>query len=281
MEIKHKKTGVSTLVHPWESLYITSILLLSTMKPIKTIQDVIHALDAIIEESKKNSSPLGYFAALYRKVTKKVKEGVEKKGVFQDDKRMERLDVIFASRYIDAYYAYQKGESVTLSWVEAFNLSKETSPIVLQHLLIGMNAHINLDLGIAAAEVMKGKNIQDLEHDFNKINEILADLVGNVEKDLTEIWPMLKWILKWTKGFDTFLINFSMEEARKGAWKFAVLFHGTPESEQPAAIHTRDKKVAKIGDLVTTPPWIVRIIFKIVRRGERGTVAEKIQDMED
>jgi hypothetical protein len=250
------------------------------MQPIKTIDDVLTALDEIIETSKEMSSPLGYFAALYRKVTQKVKDGIEAKNVFQNNPRMERLDVIFASRYIDAYRAYQKGETTTLSWMEAFDLSKKYWPIVLQHLLIGMNAHINLDLGIAAAEVMQGKDIDDLEDDFNKINEILADLVGDVEKDLTEIWPRLKWVLKYTHTFDDFLINFSMKEAREGAWKFAVQFHGTVQSEQPAAIDARDKKVAKIGKLVVRPPWLVRVIFGIIRLGERGTVAEKIQDME-
>lgn len=251
------------------------------MQPIKTIDEVITALDQIIETSKKDSSPLGYFAALYKKVTQKVKEGIEAKHVFENNRRMERLDVIFASRYIDAYRTFQNGQPATLSWMEAFDLSKKNSPIVLQHLLIGMNAHINLDLGIAAAEVMKGKDINDLENDFNKINEILASLVKNVEEDLTQIWPKLQWLLKWTHKFDDFLINFSMKEAREGAWKFAVKFHGTPENKKAEAIKTRDKSVAKIGKLIIRPPWLVRIIFKIIRRGERGTVAEKIQDMED
>jgi len=251
------------------------------MKPIRTIDDVITDLDQIIEASKQNSSPLGYFAALYRKVTVKVKEGIEAEDVFQDNPRMERLDVIFASRYIDAYHAYQNKEATTLSWKIAFDLSHRYWPIVLQHLLIGMNAHINLDLGIAAAEVMKGKNIDDLEQDFNKINEILAALVSYVEKDLTEIWPKLKWFLKVTGKIDDFLINFSMKEARDGAWRFAVKFHGAPENEQSALIHSRDQSVAKIGKIVIRPPWLVRVIFKIIRLGERGSVAEKIQDMED
>jgi len=250
------------------------------MKPIKTIDDVLQALDDIILESKDNSSPLGYFAALYRKVTQKVKEGIAE-GFFDDGPRMEKLDVIFASRYIDAYRAYQKNEPVTLSWLKAFDLSKKYWPIVLQHLLIGMNAHINLDLGIAAAEVMKGKNIQNLKGDFDKINKVLASLVGDVEKDLSQIWPTLKKILKWTGKFDTFLINFSMEIARDGAWDFAVKYSETPEKELEALINFRDKNVAEIGNLITNPGWIVSTVFKIIRLAEKGTVAEKIQDMED
>jgi hypothetical protein len=44
----------------------------------KTIDEVIEALDAIIETAKKDNSAIGYFPALYRKVTKRVKEGIEK-----------------------------------------------------------------------------------------------------------------------------------------------------------------------------------------------------------
>ena len=250
------------------------------MEPIKNIDDVLKALDEIIEESKENNSPLGYFAALYRKVTQKVKDGIAE-GFFDDGPRMEELDVIFASRYIDAYHEYQNNQTPTLSWVKAFDLSKKYWPIVLQHLLIGMNAHINLDLGIAAAEVMKGKDIQNLKGDFDKINEVLASLVGDVEKDLSQIWPTLKELLKWTGKIDTFLINFSIEIARDGAWDFAVKFAGTPENERAALIQSRDESVAKIGNLITNPGWLVSSIFKIIRLGEKGTVAEKIQDMED
>ncbi|MFD2567305.1 DUF5995 family protein [Pseudotenacibaculum haliotis] len=250
------------------------------MKPIHTIEEVIAALDEIIEVSQVNNDPLGYFAALYRKVTIKVKEGIAE-GFFDNGPRMERLDVIFASRYIDAYHAYQKSKPVTLSWMKAFELSKKFWPIVLQHLLIGMNAHINLDLGIAAAEVMKGKDIQKLKGDFDKINEILSSLVHQVETDLSEIWPTLRKILKWTGKVDDFLINFSMEIARDGAWDFAVQLSNTPENDQAALIHSRDESVAKIGNLITNPGFIAGTIFKIIRLGERGTVAQKIEDLKN
>lgn len=250
------------------------------MEPIKNIDDVLKAYDKIIQESKENNSPLGYFAALYRKVTQKTKEGIAK-GFFDDGSRMEELIVIFASRYIDAYNKYQNNQTPTLSWVKAFDLSKKYWPIVLQHLLIGINAHINLDLGLAAAEVMKGKDIQKLKGDFDKINEVLASLVGDVERDLSQIWPTSKMILKWTGKIDNFLIHFSLEIARDDAWDFAVKFAGTPENEQAALIRSRDGNVAKIGYLITNPGWLVSFIFKIVRLGEKGTVAKKIQYMEN
>ena len=39
--------------------------------------------------------------------------------------------------------------------------------------MLGMNAHINLDLGIATASTMAGKDITKIENDFNKLKESL------------------------------------------------------------------------------------------------------------
>ncbi|MBV5348354.1 hypothetical protein JZU61_01590, partial [bacterium] len=64
-----------------------------------TIEEVISALEIIIAESEQKKDPAGYFAALYQKVTIKVKEGIAS-GYFDDGPRMEQLDVLFAKRYL-------------------------------------------------------------------------------------------------------------------------------------------------------------------------------------
>lgn len=249
-------------------------------KPTKatTIDQVISTLEKIILDSENNQDPLGYFAALYLKVTKKVKEGIED-NFFDDGSRMEKLDVVFANRYLDAYLAYQENETATASWQRAFELPNKYWPIVLQHLLIGMNAHINLDLGIAAAQVMKGKDIEDLEADFNKINDILSSLVIAVEQDLAEIWPNLKIILKLIGKIDDFLVDFSMEIARDGAWKFANSIANKSPEVLKALIEARDQKVAKKAKIITDPGIVVNTIFGIIRLSERGSVAEKIKKL--
>jgi len=196
---------------------------------IKTIDQVITALDQIIQDSIDKENCAGYFAALYRKVTIKVKEGIDQ-NYFDDGPRMEHLDVVFATRYIRAYEAYWNDQPLTQSWQVAFDLTSQYWPIVLQHLLIGMNAHINLDLGIAAAEISEGENIDNLQDDFDKINEILSSLVHEVDQDLAEIWPTFRIIVKALGKVDDYLVDFSMKLARDGAWKFAKQLADTPLS---------------------------------------------------
>lgn len=248
------------------------------LSSIKTIKDVIKVLEQIVLESKQNSSPKGYFAVLYLKVTKAVKTGIDRKE-FKDNKRMEELDVIFAKRYIEAYYFSKENKPISDAWTLAFNMDTKYWPIVLQHLLIGMNAHINLDLGIAAAEVMRGKDIDDLHGDFNKINTVLASLVSDVEKDLSTIWPTLSKILKYTKKVDNLLVNFSMSLARDGAWKFAKELSKTHDNSWHTAVKNRDVKVSKKAHIITRPGFIVNLVLGIIRLGEKGSVEDKIQDL--
>jgi hypothetical protein len=243
-----------------------------------SIQQVIITLDEIISDSVKNKNPLGYFAALYRNVTVKVKEGIEN-NFFDDGPRMEKLDIIFANRYIEAYYAWKNNGSITKSWEKAFEMSASFWPVVLQHLLIGMNAHINLDLGIAAAEISKGVNINDLENDFKKINTILSSLVNKVQNDLAEMWPALKKILQKTQKADDFLVDFSMELARNGAWKYALLIANSQDKNIGAMIIARDEKIAEKAGLITNPGFLANIVFKIIRLGEKGTIEQRIMKL--
>ncbi len=242
----------------------------------QTIQEVIDQLQDIIDQSKENESPLGYFAALYQKVTITIKNKLGT-NYFDDDERMEKLDVVFANRYIDAYNAYQNNLKPTQSWIKAFQESKNKKLIVLQHLMLGMNAHINLDLGIAAAAITTQDTIGALEDDFNKINEVLGGLVDNVQNDLIEINPILFWILKSFKKVDDLLIDFSMNIARDGAWKFANELSNSNSKEN--LILERDNKIAALTKLIIHQPLLINIVFRLLRWNEKGSVSEKIEKL--
>lgn len=248
------------------------------MKQIKSIDDVIVELGLIISECEKSRSPLGYFAALYQKVTVRVKEGIHQ-NYFDNGPRMEQLDVIFALRYIDAYHAWRLGKPVTGSWRGAFEMSEKFRPIVFQHLLIGMNAHINLDLGIAAAEVASAGDILELQDDFNRINDILSGLVKEVQDNLAAIWPTLKFLLKLSGKVDDFMVDFSMKLARNGAWKFATQCAACSAAALEQIIKERDLKIVNKARLVLNPGLFASILFFVIRLGERGSVTKRIRHL--
>ncbi|MEO8117494.1 MAG: DUF5995 family protein, partial [Bacteroidota bacterium] len=140
-----------------------------------TIQDIINDLTTIVLQCETSGNKAGYFAALYKRMTVAVLENINA-GNFEDGPRMEKLDVVFAQRYLNAYSAYFSQQPCSLSWKNAFDASMDNSLIVLQHLLLGINTHINLDLAIAAAEVAPGNSIYAMHNDFNKINSLISSL---------------------------------------------------------------------------------------------------------
>ena len=240
-----------------------------------SVDEVIQQLDNIVDWARSTKSRLGYFAALYRKVTHKVKEGIED-GFFEDGERMERLDVTFANRYLEAIEQYQSHNVPTRSWQVAFEASKDWWPIALQHLLLGINAHINLDLGVAASRTSPGDALYDLKNDFNKINKILAELVDAVEQDLARVWPTLKLLDRVGGKTDEAVINFSMERARDHAWKVAEGLAPLSEADQMPKIDYVDQDMAVLGRKIFKPGLIVGTVTKVIRLGERKTVIQII-----
>jgi hypothetical protein len=246
-----------------------------SIKQATTINEVIQFLDEIIESSKREECAIGLFTTLYREVTLKIKEGIDN-GSFQDSERMEKIDVIFANRYLNAYYQYKEKKKPSECWDFSFKKAETYWPIVVQHLLMGINAHVNLDLGIASAQVSTIENIGTLKSDFDQINIILSDMVCSVEKCLVKIWPTLTIILKLSGKIDNFFIDFSMKTARDGAWKFANEFVLLPENQRAATIQERDLKITKIARMISNPGFLVRSVFKLIRLFEKGTVSQKI-----
>ena len=240
-----------------------------------TIAAVVTRLDEVVEVCRAEGSPNGYFAALYRRVTIEVARGIDA-GVFDDGPRMARLDVAFANRYLDAWEARRRGAAVTRAWALAFDAADDWWPVVVQHLLLGMNAHINLDLGIAAARVAPGPALAPMKADFDRINAILASLVDDVGECLSDIWPALR-ILDWSAGrLDEGLINFSITRARDHAWAVARRLSRVEPARQEPEIAVLDVGVEAIGRGVRHPGWWTSTKLRAVRVGERGSVRDKI-----
>jgi len=236
------------------------------MPTAENIDDLIAILGNIIDDARARNSRDGYFPALYRLVTRAVKDGIANHQ-FEDGERMARLDVAFANRYLEAYDASRNGAYMSSSWKVAFEAAKTSDRIILQHLLLGMNAHINLDLAVSAAGMAPGAAIAGLEHDFSAINDILNRQIDKVQDAIARVSPAM-WVLDKVGGRDEErLVAFSLKKAREEAWRNAQRLAATPPDGLVDAIGDLDRATAGLGDTVANPPgmflrmglwWIVR-----------------------
>lgn len=235
------------------------------------IDDVLRILDGIIAECEAKSDPLGYFPALYRQVTLTVKQGIAT-GYFDNGPRMDRFDAIFASRYFAAYDAWRSGGQPSKSWQTAFQATQSGRLIILQDLLVGINAHINLDLGVAAGETFQGPALQDFHGDFDKINQILSDLLPKVEDTVGEFSPLLGLLAK-IGGKDAIeVLDFSLDAARDDAWLHAVILSLQPPAAWPLTVQALDSKVSFLGKLIAQPTGLVAQAVNLIRDTESKDV---------
>lgn len=246
------------------------------MNEIKTIAEVITALDAIVQDCVSTQSRAGYFAALYKRMTMAVSEGI-RKGQFEDGPRMEALDIIFAQRYLTAFNAFKRSEECSASWQDTLTGCDNRSLIVLQQLILGINTHINLDLAIAAAAVAPGDRIHALEADFNRINLLIASLVDDMQRCLEEVWFPMRFLKNVINKQGTAVLNFSIGIARKTSWANAVLLANMDAAGQAAHIKAMDAMVGEIGERIIHPgPW-PSLLLRIIRFTEYEDVARTIR----
>ncbi len=240
--------------------------------PPQTIDDVLTQLDQIIARARNERSRLGLFATLYRNVTIQVKAGIAA-GAFEDGARMEKLDVTFANRYLAAFDGFREGKPLSKCWLVSFQMAARWPPIILQHLLTGMNAHINFDLGIAAQATAPGAELASLEHDFNQINNILGAMVAKVRTDVEEVSPWINFLDRLAPSAENRFINFSLDKARASAWLVANIVNSTPPEQLPLKLSILDDGVAMLGSLIGSPnEWLVSLGLHVIRLRESNDI---------
>lgn len=243
-------------------------------------RDLDHIREVCLAEGSRN----GYFAAMYSRVTAAV-ERRARAGQFADADRMEAFVAAFARRYTEAYWAHAAGQATTRSWALAFEVADTSGPLVVQHLGLGMNAHINLDLGVVAAEVAVQESgslapvrpSRSLHDDFLAINDVLAELVERCQAAVVAASPLLGLADTVLATADEDLARFSLRIARSGAWQFACDLAGTPPSEWSGMIDRRDRNVADLGRRLLTRAGPADDVRRIVRMGEWRPVEDVIE----
>ncbi|HEU0013112.1 MAG TPA: DUF5995 family protein [Longimicrobium sp.] len=239
----------------------------SAFQPAASIDEVIARLDQIIARSLSAGDRLCYFACLYRQVTQRVKEGIEG-GRFQDGPRMERLDVIFANRYLAAEHAFRAGGTPSRSWSASFSAARSWPPLVLQHLLLGMNAHINLDLAVAAVETAPGKQLAGLSHDFHEISVLLGEMIDGVQDRIDRISPWIGLLDRIGHRTDERICTFCLDASRDVAWEAARVLNHAQGELRLGEIDRLDRAAVLLARGIRSPGRWSRLPLWIIRSRE-------------
>jgi hypothetical protein len=243
------------------------------------IDEVIAQLDDLITIARREKNRSGFFAATYRRVTVKVKEGIAL-GRFEDGARMERLDVIFANRYLDALRRFRQNQPTSRCWLVAFQAASRWRPLILQHLLLGINAHVNFDLGIAAAQTVSAAELPNLKRDFDEMNNILSELLDEVQEKIETVSPWLGLLDRIGGRTDEVIIKFSLKKARAAAWRVAQRLASLSPEQQKAEVDKLDEDVETLAyRLVSNPGVFISLVLWVIRLAESHDVAKVIDTL--
>ena len=186
------------------------------MSEPRSIEEVLTALRGVVDASTTAGDRIGLFATVYRQVTAAVAQGV-RDGLFDDPDRLNRFDALFATRYLTALDHWRAGRDPGRSWRLAFRATEDDGHVLVQHVVLGVNAHINLDLAVAAAEAAPGEQIGSLEQDFERINDVLVDVLCRLQGAVGELSPLLDKLDVVLGRLDEEILGFTVQRARAEA----------------------------------------------------------------
>ncbi len=204
----------------------------------------------------------GYFAAMYARVTGRIETAIGD-GRFSDGDRMEQFACAFAD-----YYLLAANGTVTppACWNAAWDVSGDRSLLIAQHLLLGINAHVNHDLALTVVEMAAERgDIGSIRPDFNAVNEILAETYADMVDDLGRVsrWAVAASALG---GGDAF--GFSLQIAREQAWQAALAMHRLDDTDLRAYEAELDRLVTVLAHIIVSPHRLARPVIWLARRFE-------------
>ncbi|TPV92588.1 MAG: hypothetical protein B7733_25005 [Myxococcales bacterium FL481] len=239
---------------------------------VDSIEGLIDRLDAIVDQARLHRARYGYFAALYAHMTRAVRDGIAS-GRLQDPQTATELDVRFGNRYLAAFEAWRSDQSFARTWDVAFAATGRPGPLVMQHLLLGIHAHVNLDLGVSTATVLRELPDRDaFQTDFFEINAIIRELVDDVQSRVNHLSPWFGLIDLLGGRADESLFDFKLTRARDWAWSFANELAALPMDQVPRRIAEVDGQMSQLARRLASPGGWLGLAVKVVGLAEERDV---------
>jgi len=167
---------------------------------------------------------------------------------FADDAWVARLLARFAQYYFEALESYEMHQPETPHvWQLAHDTAQHEHVMTVQHLLIGVNAHINFDLVFAVAELLSpewdtltAEQRAQRRADYDLVNAIIGETIDRVQDQILEVRsPWLDIIDKLLGPVDEWLISEVISHWRDDVWQNAMRYVETPAPDERRALRER------------------------------------------
>jgi hypothetical protein len=214
------------------------------MKPATQPPPVLSRMQSLLNQWEPLADCRAIFLSCYSRMTRNMLYSLEK-GQFNDPAWVNDLLEHFASYYFDALDAYTDSPVASPAvWLHTFNATTDPRTRPVQHLLLGVNAHINYDLVLALIDVLEpewpdlteNQRLQRYD-DHCQINEIIASTIDEVQDEVLEHYsPAMELIDRAFGRLDEFLIARLISGWRDQVWQQVLQWFEISSPEQQGSL---------------------------------------------
>ncbi len=236
----------------------------------RSFDELTALMESMLAPLEEQRDPKRFFLATYLRTTYAVRDEVLR-GHFADVDWVEHWDVAFADLYLQALAQWNDGEQPSSPWQVAFAATQGPRLPPLRHVLLGMNAHVNLDLPLSLLEVITDDEFADAalvarrNTDHTRIDAILASRVAAEDGRLKAVEePGDRTLLDHLMTpFNRLGTKRFLAEARAKVWRNALLLSAARRTG-PDALAVRIGELerlsaARVADLRAPGQVIVRL----------------------
>lgn len=172
---------------------------------------------------------------------------------FEDDEWVLSLIHHFASYYFNALEAYE-GPAGTppVAWRITHDAARDPETMVLQNLLLGINAHVNYDLALAVTDLLDPEWTslssgvrKSRYHDYCQVNQIIADTVDSVQDRVVEKYaPLMEFVDILLGPIDEWFASQLINNWRDEVWQEVVAMLESPLSNRREQMRQSLEKTA-------------------------------------
>ena len=238
-----------------------------------TLDDVVDGLAARERQFRAAGDRRAVFLTLYGVVSAEMRERV-RRGAFADSAWVHRYAVAFANLYREALEHDEAGRAadVPKAWRLCFDAARAGRGLVLQDLLLGVNAHVNNDLPLALSAVSIDPDRTARYGDHTAVNAVLADITERATQQIASLYAPGVALLDDCAGeVDELIGLFSLQVARESAWEGAVSLANARGPLERRLISTLIGSRAAVMARLLLAPTAHPAVLQACRRVEEST----------
>ena len=223
-----------------------------------------------LAELEADGDPARFFLGVYLRTTVAVGAAIDA-GDFEDPAWVEEWDVDFAGLYLDALTAHRRDPaSAPRPWRHAFGARPDLPPEA--HVLLGMNAHINLDLPQSLVRMVPAAEFDDptrwelRRRDHERIDAVLASRVAAEDGELHRAGGRRTRLDRLLAPVNRTASQVFLRESRRRVWANAgqldLARRRGPEAYATRLAELEAASAARVDDLLRPGPVLVRLAVR-------------------